>query len=486
MAASTSTMPRRRRVGGSASPRAPKTRRDWSQEAIVAALRAYASEHGIPTYDAFRRPPAGCPSRKVIERHFGTWNAALSAAGLPTTRRTRWTTDSATHALRAFAAVHARPPKTSELRAGIPSAETLTRLFGSVSNAFALVDFPEVDRASTPEEAAARGRSTAIAALQSTARALGRSPTEREYHALRASSPARQIRRDLGPWQQALAAADLPPTPTRVHRRPVGVVPADVVARAQELAKTGPVTVERWDQLTDGPRAATVAAHFGGWIAFLAAGDVGVLQQQRRWPDDEQILQMLRDDSARLGHPVREREWSVRSDRPSSETVRVRFGGWRAARRAAGVPNAASHPRGESDGQRAAARRTWTPPEVAAAIAAIAAFAQRHGRPPTSLDFGAVNELPPISAVYRLFGSCSAARLAAGCEGGRERPTWSAQSIIEQIARFIDDHHRQPAASEFVAANDLPAIQTVQHHLVSMKAAQATAAALCDARRKTT
>jgi hypothetical protein len=60
----------------------------WSESQIVAALQAEAKRLGhAPTASEWRAPPPserGLPSGTVVARRFGSWNAALEAAGLPT------------------------------------------------------------------------------------------------------------------------------------------------------------------------------------------------------------------------------------------------------------------------------------------------------------------------------------------------------------------------------------------------------------------
>jgi hypothetical protein len=189
----------------------------WTPDAVVAALRLYHAEVGPPRYDAFRRPPAGFPSRKVVERRFGTWRAALDAAGLQA-GRPAWTREAAVGALQAFSRRVGRPPLARELGSDTrtPSHSYLRAEFGSVAAA------REAAGIGQPQPAG-HDRQGAVQSLRFAALRLGQSPTERHYSGLGLAPCARMIRLQFGTWQNALAAAGLPPTRTRRRRQRTGV-----------------------------------------------------------------------------------------------------------------------------------------------------------------------------------------------------------------------------------------------------------------------
>jgi hypothetical protein len=54
----------------------------WSHEAILAALQAWAQAWGrSPSLEQWRRASAAHPSAATVRRLFGSWNAAVEAAG---------------------------------------------------------------------------------------------------------------------------------------------------------------------------------------------------------------------------------------------------------------------------------------------------------------------------------------------------------------------------------------------------------------------
>jgi hypothetical protein len=55
---------------------------DWSRERIVVAIECWADEYGEPpSRRDWRRARDGYPSADSVKRHFGSWRAAMAAAG---------------------------------------------------------------------------------------------------------------------------------------------------------------------------------------------------------------------------------------------------------------------------------------------------------------------------------------------------------------------------------------------------------------------
>jgi hypothetical protein len=66
-----------------------RTQRLWTPERIIGAIRRFVAQHGRPptsTERACQEIPA-FPSVGVVCREFGTWNAAIEAAGFEPRRR---------------------------------------------------------------------------------------------------------------------------------------------------------------------------------------------------------------------------------------------------------------------------------------------------------------------------------------------------------------------------------------------------------------
>jgi hypothetical protein len=59
--------------------------RFWTDDQVIAVLRADAKRRGrSPTQEEWKRPSKGRPSFSTLRHHFGSFNAALRAAQLPT------------------------------------------------------------------------------------------------------------------------------------------------------------------------------------------------------------------------------------------------------------------------------------------------------------------------------------------------------------------------------------------------------------------
>lgn len=65
----------------------PTAEMHWTRHRIIAALQAWARDHGGPpiaTDWEAKAEDGSRPSTEIVKRRFGTWNAAKKAAGLAT------------------------------------------------------------------------------------------------------------------------------------------------------------------------------------------------------------------------------------------------------------------------------------------------------------------------------------------------------------------------------------------------------------------
>lgn len=122
-----------RYVGRSVTPkmRALRSRR-MSDEQIVGELRRLAHPDGQITMPALRGSPV--ISERVVTARFGSWPAAVAAAGLRQSRMAnRWTEDQLSTNLETLLELYGRPPTSTEMRRP-PSTinrTTYTNRFGS-------------------------------------------------------------------------------------------------------------------------------------------------------------------------------------------------------------------------------------------------------------------------------------------------------------------------------------------------------------------
>ncbi len=116
------------------------SRRSWSQEEIVAFFQAFAAEHGHPpsSRDLGKASDGTRPSSARVYSAFGSWRAALAAAGYHP-RLQSWPPEDVIAALRRFKRRHGRPPRVDELRADsdppLPAYSTIERRFGGLPRA---------------------------------------------------------------------------------------------------------------------------------------------------------------------------------------------------------------------------------------------------------------------------------------------------------------------------------------------------------------
>jgi Homing endonuclease associated repeat/Phosphotransferase enzyme family len=126
----------------------------WPRPLVLDSLRSWANAHGraprlADWHHAGREgtPGGPHPAASTACRAFGSWSAALAAAGYePLPPAKRWTKAEAISALQSWAEAHGRSPRRRDwLRAGRqdeaggdhPTASTTSRLFGSWAEALA-------------------------------------------------------------------------------------------------------------------------------------------------------------------------------------------------------------------------------------------------------------------------------------------------------------------------------------------------------------
>ena len=110
-----------------------------TRDEVLAAIRAWTRETGRPPVQTDWPSANGArwPSYMTVTTHFGTWRAAVEAAGLRPNRRL-WSREEIVEALRHWTREHGRPPRQHELvygASGLPTAHTIRRRFGSYAAA---------------------------------------------------------------------------------------------------------------------------------------------------------------------------------------------------------------------------------------------------------------------------------------------------------------------------------------------------------------
>ena len=121
----------------------PQTRR-WIDGEILEALRGWTARHGRPPLSTdWQRSEGDHPTAALAGGRFGSWRAALEAAGVAPARM-EWTRERVLEAIRVHIDRHARPPLSSEWRRPdgdqIPATHVVISRFGTWRAAIAAAE----------------------------------------------------------------------------------------------------------------------------------------------------------------------------------------------------------------------------------------------------------------------------------------------------------------------------------------------------------
>jgi hypothetical protein len=182
----------------------------YSDEQLLSILRTLAAALGRSPSVSDMHARRDLPAPRTYTYRFGSWNAALAAAGLePHPHTPAYTSDQLLEALRALAAELGRPPRTTELRGrpDLPSPSTYRLHFGSWSAALRAAGLEPRrgwgDRTYSDQEL--------LDDLRALAAELGRSPTQAEMLARPDLPTPATYRNRFGSWSAAQRAAGLRP-----------------------------------------------------------------------------------------------------------------------------------------------------------------------------------------------------------------------------------------------------------------------------------
>lgn len=181
---------------------------------IIRALRAYDQEHGVtPTVGDWRRDDC-TPGDRAIRAKFGSWTAAVQAAGLEPHRiRVEWSDEQILDGHRRLASDHGRPPRKEDRVGSLsryPSPTLVRSRFGSWSAALRKAGLAPGGVELLTDERVVR-------ALVTYHREHGRSPTSTAWRKARLRPTAAAIARHCGSWADALALAGLKPAARVAH-----------------------------------------------------------------------------------------------------------------------------------------------------------------------------------------------------------------------------------------------------------------------------
>jgi hypothetical protein len=441
-------------------------RAGWGAEEIIAALRAWAKEHGsppsaldwTPTEDTtlqWAREYPRWPGTGQVLHTFGGWNQALEAAGLDTRKR-RWDRESVIAAVRAFAERHGRSPTTAELKGAeeLPSREVIIRYCGSLE---ACRDVLEAQKGAKP----ANGwlppvhqrwdRERIVEAIKAFAAEHGRPPMSTDWKRASADHPGvGSVVGHFGSFAAGLAAAGYVSRRTSWDRDQI------VAAINSHLSEHGELpTPKDWrerDPAGARPAIHNVHQQFGNWgNALEAAGHTHAVE---RW-DRRAMLAALRDLGRELKRRPTQRDLQPkRPGRPGLNSVKAEFGSFTAALEVAGFP----------------IKRRWG---RKATIQALKNWSAEYGRSPTYDDWRRSSERHPgVSTVEQLFGSWTEGLRASGLPIAKRN--WDRVAIVGALRAWAAEHGRPPSSADWRGADPTgrrPATYRVQREFGTWGAA---------------
>jgi hypothetical protein len=305
----------------------PPVNQRWDREKIVDAIQAFAAERGRPpTSKDWKRTGDGHPDWSAVARHFGSFGAALSAAGF-TPPRISWSREEVIAAINAHLREHGELPKAGDWSKRDPDGKrpalhNIQALFGNWENAIEAAGHP-VER---------WNQESILDALRELGRQLGRRPKRSDFVPKRPGLPGyNTIAKQLGSLPAAFEAAGFA-NPREWTQEEVTQA---LLAWAAERGRAP--TYNDWRRVSEEhPGVSTVEKLFGSWTEGLLAAGLPIAK--RNW-NREAILAALRTWAAEHGRAPRSAEWhgaDPTGRRPATFRVQREFGTWAAALRAAG------------------------------------------------------------------------------------------------------------------------------------------------------
>jgi hypothetical protein len=182
-------------------------RKPYRRDELIVKLQALAARLGhTPSQDTVNAAEA-CPCHQTYVNHFGSWNAALTAAGLALNRRGEpYEREELLAILQRLARELDQAPAHSDLeKRGLPRVKTFARCFGSWREALATIGLrPRAGGRKYKRDELPR-------ILQELAEELGRPPTQKELDAREGIPHSSTYKYHYGSWSEALRAAGLEP-----------------------------------------------------------------------------------------------------------------------------------------------------------------------------------------------------------------------------------------------------------------------------------
>ncbi|MEC0394649.1 hypothetical protein P8832_23105 [Bacillus subtilis] len=382
----------------------------YTKEELIEILQHKAKKLGrTPTQREVKQ--AG-----IIQKHFGSFNKGLEAAGLPTNKKDQ-TEEELIEYLQEKAKELGRPPQGNEIK----HTGAIINCFGSFNKGLEAAGL-------TPGRRKKYSKEQLIEILQQKAKELGRSPMQKEIKQFGA------IKRHFGSFNEALKTAGLTPNIEHSRTRSTPYTKEELIEILQQKAKE----LDRSPMQKEIKQFDAVKRHFGNLNNALmaagltpnkrgrkgiAAGLINKKEGKARKYTKEDLINILQQKARELGRAPKEREISQKTP------IYRHFGSFNKGLIAAGLaPNQ----------NKRYTNKRYTEEEL------IAILQQRYkelGRPPKR------KEVNQASTIRKYFGSFNKGLEAAGLASNQNK-RYTKEELIAILQQRYKELGRTPKTKE--------------------------------------
>lgn len=251
-----------------------------------------------------------------------------------------------------------------------PTAHTIARRFGGWKEALVAAGIDPKNPGQSPNFLT---DGEILEHLREIARVVGHTPSVTEYNALRRPHMACSTtvsERFGGRWEYAIEAAGLP------ERNSNKIERERIIKALQEIARKlghSPTKSEyKANRIKDMPSEKAISRNFNSWTNALKAAGLKPCKcsHTERKYSDEEVAKCLHIMAEKLGHTPSLKEYAKyhEPDMPNDKTLRIRYGSWPLALKAAGFEDYDA----KSKGHRVVFEEKYSDEEIRKALVAVA------------------------------------------------------------------------------------------------------------------
>lgn len=404
------------------------SQRHIPESTLIAEIQSVAEDVGqAPT--VAQMDTYGERWASTYQDRFGSWNAALEAAGFePRTKGSTSSQPVSREALRTeledlAARLDKRPTRKNMDTDGEYAASTYAKRFGSWSEALETVGLPR--QPTTRIETA-----KLLQAIGDAAETVGQPPTVTQFQTHGEYSTNVVFDR-FDSWDDALEAAGLDPEERQTRAESQKIPKAELLNDIRRLADTSgdPPTLQEYREQGD-YGAQTLYDRFGSWNAALEAAEF-----ESRDPTTEASGEALLNELHRLSEDGQPPTVAMMRSEGNYwvSTYQDHFGSWKAALEAAGFEP-----------------RSSVEISHEALLTALQVLGAKLEKTPTVAEMTEQGEHSP-QTYRREFGSWNDALEAAGFESREPPAKLSEAELLAEIRRLAEAFDRRPTAREMDA-----------------------------------